>query len=108
MNYRINSIVEAIILSILAGVFLSLVITNVAYSKDYWDVSPVNYDNSSYNWDNSSYNWKNSPMNPNNNPYTLGKNVIYTEDGLPQGYITPKPNGGYNIYNLRGNRLGYN
>jgi hypothetical protein len=69
--------------------------------------SPMNPDNSTWNWQNSPMNPDNSPLNPSNlGPFS--NHSTYDNNGSQNGYIVPRENGGYNVFDSDGNRTGYN
>ena len=73
-----------------------------------YNSSPYNYKNSPYNYDNSQYNYKNNPYNYDNSPYNPSNDrIIRNERGQEMGYMVPKDDGGANIFDFNGNRLGY-
>lgn len=73
-----------------------------------WSSSPNRWENSSGNWLNNPNRWENSPANWLNNPHRHGNDRILRDaDGMPKGYIVPKPDGGANIFDFQGNRRGY-
>ncbi len=80
----------------------------VSWAQGPWRNSPHNWNNSPYNWQNDPSNWNNLPSNWKNSPhYWKRRNGVYDESGNPLGYITPKPGGGFNIFDNEGNRIGY-
>lgn len=87
---------------------IMLQISNCSFAYTSWENSPNNWNNSEYNWNNSSYNWNNSPYNWQNSQYNPNANIIYDNNGNPQGYAVPKTNGsGINLYNFNGKRTNY-
>jgi hypothetical protein len=52
-------------------------------------------------WSSSPSNWQNSPSRYGN------ERIIRDKNGNAAGYVVPKPDGGANIFDLRGNRQGY-
>jgi len=70
--------------------------------------SPHNYKNSPHNYENSRHNYNNSPHNYENSPHKYDNNrIIRNESGEGMGYVVPKNDGGANIFDFNGNRLGY-
>ena len=73
-----------------------------------WENSPNNWDNSVNNFANSPNNFANSPNNWNNSVNNPKANIIYDNNGNPQGYAVPKSSGTeVNVYDFNGNRQGY-
>jgi hypothetical protein len=78
-----------------------------AHADDYWESSPYNWRNSVNNWDNTEHNWDNSPNNWKNSTNNYDSTtVIRNNKGKATGYSVPKKGGGYNHYDLDGNRTG--
>lgn len=93
--------------AVLAAAIGSLAAPAMAPATD-WRSSPNRWENSSGNWANSPNRWENSPGNWLNSPHRYGNDRILRDaDGMPQGYVVPKPDGGANIFDFQGNRRGY-
>ena len=71
-----------------------------------WDNSPYNPANSPYNPANSPYNPANSPYDPQNSPYNPTRAANAFEEGSG-GYSVARPGGGSNIFDDKGNLVGY-
>lgn len=90
----------------LIGVAGLCLIAGVADAQD-WRSSPYNLNNSPYNFNNSPYNPNNSPYNFNNSPYSNQSNSVYDTSGNRRGYVVERPDGGANLFDNRGSRMGY-
>ena len=87
---------------------IGILFTEGAFAYTSWENSPRNFDNSTRNFANSPRNWENSPRNWNNSIRNPNANIIYDNNGNPQGYAVPKSSGtGVNIYSFNGDRQGY-
>jgi sortase (surface protein transpeptidase) len=79
-----------------------------AFALDWnWNTSTYNYKNSKDNYENSEYNYKNSPDNWSNSQYNPERKSICNEEGQAIGYVVPKDDGGTNIFNNEGKRIGF-
>ncbi len=92
--------------SLIYGIFFSSLFSHLIASS--YNSSPLNYNNSSLNYENSSLNYNNSPLNYENSQLNPNNNrIIRNENGEGMGYVVPKDDGGANIFDFNGNRLGY-
>ena len=93
--------------AIRTAAILLLVVPSVAGESD-WYAGPNRWENNPANWVNSPLRWENSPANWLNSPYRHGNDRILRDaEGMPKGYVVPKPDGGANIFDFEGNRRGY-
>jgi hypothetical protein len=93
-----------------ATIFIVLLAIGISFvhADDYWESSPYNWENSINNWDNTEHNWDNSPNNWKNSTNNYDSDtVVRDNNGKATGYSVPKQGGGYNHYDLDGNRTGY-
>ena len=93
---------------LLIVIYLSAWWASISYADSIFDSSPMNFDNSILNFDNSMLNYENSILNFENSPMNYDSHrIIRSPEGEVLGYGVPKQNGGMNIYNINGDRIGY-
>jgi len=79
-----------------------------AFALDWnWNTSPNNWNNSKNNYENSENNYNNSPNNWENSVNNPDRRSICNEEGNSIGYVVPKEDGGANIFNNEGKRIGF-
>lgn len=81
--------------------------TNYKNSSMNYNNSITNYKNSEMNYDNSPMNYKNSPLNYDNSPLNPNRRSIIDSSGNSSGYAVPQKDGGFNLFDNAGNRIGY-